>query len=108
MEEIDTTTTFCSFDENFNSETFKELTKLTEPYIEIINPQGCTIVRTNSELVFDWFRLHIKKNKLEGYKIKTTDNKIYQIFQDGTYNTIDNVLEEYPGSVHLDIIFGLI
>lgn len=108
MENIDTTTTFCSFDKNFNSETYKELTKLNEPDIEIINPQGCTIVRTNSELVFDWFRLHIKKNKLEGYKIRTPDNKIYQIFQDGTYNTTDNVLEDYPGSVHWDIVLALI
>lgn len=101
---MDNVTTFCFHDENFNTATLEELKKMEEPEIEILNPKGHIIVKTNNELVFDWFRLQIKKKKLEGYKIRTEDNRIYPIFPDGTYNTIQHTLDEYPGSVHMQII----
>lgn len=105
---MDSETTFCFFDENFNLKTLEELKRLEEPEIEILNPNGHIIVKTNNELVFDWFRLQIKKNKLEGYKIRTEDNKIYPIFPDGSYNTVYKTLDEYPGSEHMKIVMDLL
>ena len=105
---MENVTTFGLMDENFNLKTLEELKRLEEPEIEILNPDGHIIVKTNNELVFDWFRLQIKKKKLEGYKIRTEDNQIYPIFPDGTYNTIYNTLDEYPGFVHMQIIEDLL
>ena len=105
---MDSVTNICFYDENFDTSTLEELKNMEEPEIEIINPKGHIVVRTNSELVFDWYRLQIKKKKLEGYKIRTEDNKIYPIFPDGTYNTLYHTLDEYPGSVHMQIIEDLL
>lgn len=100
---MDSVTNICFYDENFNTSTLEELKNIEEPEIEILNPDEHIIVRTNNELVFDWFRLQIKKNKFEGYKIRTEDNKIYPIFPDGSYN-----LDEYPGSEHMKILMDLL
>lgn len=105
---MDNETTFYCFDENFNLNTLEELKRLKEPEIEILNPDGHIIVKTNNELVFDWFRLQIKKNKLEGYKIRTKDNNIYSIFPDGSYNTVYTTFDEYPGFEHMKIVMDLL
>ena len=105
---MENVTTFGLMDENFNLKTLEELKRLEEPEIEILNPDGNIVVKTNNELVFDWFRLQIKKKKLEGYKIRTEDNEIYPIFPDGRYNTVDKTLDEYPGSEHMKIIMDLL
>lgn len=105
---MDNEITFFFYDDNFNTTTLEELKNMKEPEIEILNPDGHIIVKTNNELVFDWFRLQIRKKKLEGYKIRTEDNEIYPIFPDGSYNTVYKTLDEYPGSKHMKIVMDLL
>ena len=67
----------------------------TEPSVTIIDPNGIELITTNNPTEFQYIRLQIKKNKLEGYKIITCFNNVINILSNGKLDKwID---DEIPG-----------
>jgi len=88
-----------------------DLSKIpTECYVDIIDPDGNVIIHTNNVVTFDWIRLEIKKNKLEGYTMRCENGKIYPIFSNGTLRSLYNNPPEglLPGEKWMDIVEGLL
>jgi len=54
-----------------------------EPTVTILNPDGSELITTNNVTTFTWIRLEIKKNKLNGYKVKTANGDIFDIKSSG-------------------------
>lgn len=54
-----------------------------EPTITILNPDGSELITTNNVTTFTYIRLEIKKNKLEGYKVRTDDGELWDIRSSG-------------------------
>lgn len=54
-----------------------------EPTVTILNPDGSELITTNNVTTFTWIRLEIKKNKLNGYKVKTANGDAFDIHSDG-------------------------
>lgn len=58
-----------------------------EPTITIINPDGTELITTNNVTTFFYIRSEIKKNKLEGYKVRTDDGELWNISSNGKIDT---------------------
>ncbi len=81
-----------------------------EPTITILNPDGSELITTNNITTFTWVRLEIKKNKLKGYKVRTANGDIFNIYSNGN---IDNEPDYYwseglPGEVYDVLLSELI
>jgi hypothetical protein len=83
----------------------------TEPSVTIIDPEGAELITTNNITAFDWIRLEIKKQKLEGYKVRDEYGNIYDIHTNGKIFLDGMQLvwpANMPGSVFEKILFELI
>lgn len=58
-----------------------------EPTVTILNPDGTELIATNNVTTFTYIRLEIKKNKLEGYKVRTDDGELWDIRSNGKIDT---------------------
>lgn len=81
-----------------------------EPTITILNPDGSELITTNNVTTFTWVRLEIKKNKLKGYKVRTANGDVFDIYPNGN---IDNEPDYYwpeglPGEVYDVLLSELI
>lgn len=76
-----------------------------EPTITILNPDGSELITTNNVTTFSWIRLEIKKNSLEGYKVRTDDGMLYDIRSNGT---VEAWPENMTCAVFDKILIGLI
>lgn len=47
----------------------------TEDYVDVYNPNGTVLVRTNDEVMFSYIRHEIAKNRYEGYYVVFHDKK---------------------------------
>ena len=54
-----------------------------EPTVTIFNPDGSELITTNDITTFTYIRLEIKKKKLEGYKVRNSEGKIFPIRKTG-------------------------
>ena len=77
-----------------------------EPAVTIINPDGSELITTNDITTFNYIRLEIKKNKLEGYKLRTATGCICNIKPNGKLNCWPD--NEMPGSEYDKILVALI
>lgn len=76
-----------------------------EPTITILNPDGSELITTNNVTTFSWIRLEIKKNSLEGYKVRTDDGMLYDIKSSGK---IDAWPENMTGTIFDNLLMDLI
>lgn len=77
-----------------------------EPTVTIINPDGSELITTNDITTFNYIRLEIKKNKLEGYKIRTATGCICNIKPSGKLSYWPD--NEIPGVEYDKILIGLL
>lgn len=76
-----------------------------EPTITILNPDGSVLITTNNITTFTYIRLEIKKNKLTGYKVKTTNGDIFDIQSNGK---IYNENHHWPVGMTGDVFDSLL
>lgn len=69
----------------------------SEPTITILNPDGSELITTNNSTTLQYIRLEIKRNKLNGYKIRTISDYIVDIKTNGKLSAWPD--GEIPGDV---------
>lgn len=80
-----------------------------EPTITILNPDGTELITTNNVTTFTWIRLEIKKNRLEGYKVKAANGDVFDIHSDGKiydedYHWPDGMAGDVFDSLLIDLV----
>jgi hypothetical protein len=77
-----------------------------EPTITIYNPDGSELITTNNPTTLQYIRLEIKKNKLNGYTIRTWADRVIEIKSNGKLEVWPG--DEVPGEVFDKLTMALI
>lgn len=77
-----------------------------EHFVDIYNPDGSLLIRTNDILTFDYIRVQIKRAHAEGFKMKTDDGYFHEILPNGSIRYSHN--SPLPGDTWEEIIDELL
>ena len=77
-----------------------------EPTVTLIAPDGKDLITTNNTIAILFARAEIKRNKSDGYKIRTANGDVYEIDHYGRINEWPQ--GEIPGDVAESILCELL